>query len=255
MKRIAVRWPALLVAAAFAGHAVPGSGAESGQWSYSGPNGPARWGKLEKDFATCASGQMQAPIDIPDAHVRKGDLPPLLFNYKPSPLSIVDDGHTIEVSIAPDSWLTVEGRRYQLVSIEFHKPSEIKVSGKAYDMAAHFLHKDKDGHVAILAVPLAQGKENPLVKTLWTYLPLGKGKPNVVATVKINATGLLPSNKDYYAFAGSLSAPPCTENVQWYVLKTPETVSPEQIARFAKLYPMNARPVQPLNDRDIIGSP
>jgi carbonic anhydrase len=245
---------ATVVAVGLAVFAPSCAGAEAARWGYTGPSGPTKWGKLEKAFATCASGTTQSPIDIPDAQVRKGDLPPLLFNYKASPLKIIDDGHTIQVNYAPDSWLTVGGKRYELVEFHFHKPSEEKIDGKAHDMVAHLVHRSKDGKIAYVAVLLDQGKENALIKTLWSNLPQVKDKENVVATVQINAVGLLPQNKDYYTFKGSLTIPPCTEDVAWYVLKTPVQISAEEIGRFAKYYPMNARPVQPLNDRDILGS-
>jgi carbonic anhydrase len=254
MKRIVDSLVATIVAAGLVVFAPLCAGAEAARWGYTGPNGPAKWGKLDKAFATCASGTAQSPIDIPDAHVRKGDLPPLLFSYKTSTLKIIDDGHTIQVNYAPDSWLTVEGKRYELIEIRFHKPSEFKIDGKAQEMDAQLVHRDKDGKLAIVAVLLDQGKENALIKTLWINLPQTKDKENVVPTVQISAVGLLPQNKDYYTFKGSLTTPPCTENVAWYVLKTPGQISAEEIARFAKYYPTNARPVQPLNDRDVLGS-
>lgn len=254
MKRIIDTLAAIAVATGLLGGAPACVAADASRWAYTGPNGPAKWSKLEKDYAICASGTMQSPIDIPDAHARKGDLPPLLFNYKASPLKIIDDGHTIQVNYARDSWLTVEGKRYELISIDFHKPSEEKIDGKAQEMGAHLVHQDKEGKLAIVAILLDQGKENPVIKTLWSNLPQTKGKENAVAAVQINAIGLLPQNKDYYTYKGSLTTPPCTENVTWYVLKTPTPISAEQIARFAKYYPMNARPVQPFNDRDILGS-
>lgn len=228
--------------------------ADGAAWSYAGPNGPPKWGKLDKSYATCATGTAQSPIDIPDSAARKGDLPPLLFNYKPAPLRIVDNGHTIQVNYGGDSWMTLAGKRYDLVYIEFHKPAEMKIDGKTYDMSAHLVHKDKDGKLAIVAVPLAQGKESAAIKTLWSSFPMVKDKESTVADVQIAASGLLPQNKDYYSFAGSLTTPPCTENVTWIVLKTPTTISAEQIARFGRAYPANARPVQPVNGRDIVGS-
>jgi carbonic anhydrase len=244
-----------ILAAGLAIFSVPCIGADTAGWSYAGPSGPAKWGKLGKEFALCASGELQSPIDIPDANVRKGDLPALLFNYKPSPLRIVDDGHTVQVNYAPDSWVTVNGKRYQLVAITFHKPSEETVNGKGHEMSAHLVHKDKDGKVGIIAVPFDVGAENPVLKTIWSNLPSGRGKESVIDSVTINALGLLPKNKGYYTYAGSLTAPPCTEGVTWFVMQVPVTVSAEQIARFGRLYPMNARPTQPRNDRDILGSP
>jgi carbonic anhydrase len=254
MKRLFGSFVVVLVVSGLAGIAPIVAGAESVRWSYTGPNGPAKWGKLEKDFATCASGTTQSPIDIPDATVRKGDIAPLLFNYKASPLRIIDTGYTIRVNYAPDSWLTVQGKRYELNHIDFHKPSEMKIDGKGHDMAAHLWHKAKDGTLAVVAVPLDQGAENALIKTLWSNLPSTRDKENVVDSVQINAVGLLPANKDYYTFAGSLTTPPCTENVTWFVLKRPTPVSADEIAHFARVYPLNARPVQPLNARDLEGS-
>jgi carbonic anhydrase len=228
-----------------------GYGAEDAHWSYTGPTGPAKWGSLEKGFAQCKLGQTQSPIDIPDASARKGDLSPLLFNYKPSPLKIIDNGHTIQVNYAPGSFVTVEGKRYELMQFQFHKPSEEKIDGKGHDMVAHLVHQGPSGKLAVIAVLLDTGKENRLIKTLWDNLPKEKGKENVVDPVKINAVDLLPESKGYYTFSGSLTTPPCSEDVTWFVLKTPVQVSADEIARFARSYPMNARPVQPVNGRDI----
>jgi carbonic anhydrase len=230
-------------------------GCYAADWTYAGSTGPAKWGTMDKSFALCKVGQNQSPIDIPDAKVRKGDLPALLFNYKPSPVRMIDDGHTIQVNYTPGSFVTVSGTRYELAQIRFHKPSEEKISGKGHDMDAHLVHKGPDGKLAIIAVQLDSGKENAVIKTLWDNLPKEKGKENVVDTVKINAVDLLPQNKGYYTYAGSLTAPPCIEGVTWYVLKTPVQVSADAIARFARYYPMNARPIQPLNERDIVGTP
>jgi carbonic anhydrase len=251
MKRV---WKRLLAIAAVAG--VTGAvglavAADPSRWSYSGATGPAKWAKLDKGFAACGQGKTQSPIDIPDAEARKGDLPPLLFDYRPSPLRIVDNGHTIQVNYAPGSTVSVGGTRYELVEFHFHKPGEEKISGKGHDMEAQLVHRSKDGKIAVVAVLLDEGKESALIKTLWANLPQTKDKENVVDAVKINALELIPRDKGYYAFAGSLTTPPCSEDVKWFVLKTPMQVSADEVARFAKSYPMNARPVQELNARDI----
>jgi len=243
---------ALLAAASLWGGATPSFAADS--WSYSGATGPARWAKLSKDYATCGTGQLQSPIDIPDNKVRKGDIPPLLFNYKPAPIRIVDTGTTIQVNYPPGSFLTVSGKRFELDSITFHKPSESKVNGKGHDMSMHLVHKGENGKQAIIVVFLDQGNENEVIKTLWKNLPVTKGKEVVVDGAQINAIGLLPKNKDYYQYEGSLSVPPCTESVTWIVLMMPATLSGDEIARFGRLYTGNVRPIQPRNDRDIVGS-
>lgn len=273
MNRIANMLPIILVAIAVAATPVLSAAAEAKAkpaadakakpaaaeakdkpWSYTGANGPAKWGTLEKAYALCKTGEQQSPIDISDAKARKGDLPSMLFNYKPSPLKIIDNGHTIQVNYAPGSYVSVEGRQYNLVRFEFHKPGEEKIDGKGHEMDVHLIHETSDGRVAVVAVSLDPGKENPLIKTLWANLPQVKDQERVVDNVMINAVQLLPQDKGYYTYAGSLTTPPCTEDVTWYVLKTPVQVSNDQIARFARMYPMNARPIQPFNSRDVMGT-
>jgi len=251
MRQLGANALAIVVGTVLSLAATAGYGADPEHWSYSGPTGPAKWNTLEKSFAQCKLGQVQSPIDIPDEKARKGDLSPLLFNYKPSPLRIVDNGHTIQVNYAPGSFLSWEGKRYELTQFHFHKPGEEKIDGKGHEMDAHLVHQGPNGKLVVLAIQLDAGKENRLMKALWDNLPKEKGKESVVDAVKINVLDLLPENKGYYLYAGSLTTPPCSEEVTWFVLKTPVQVSPDQIARFARLYPMNARPVQPLNDRDI----
>ena len=254
MNRIANQCLGVVFAATLFAVSVVCPAAEDKAWSYAGATGPAKWGTLEKGYALCKTGELQSPIDIPDAKVRKGDLPSLLFNYKPSPLHIIDNGHTIQVNYAPGSYVSIDGKQYELVRFDFHKPSEEKIDGKGHDMEVHMFHQAKDGKLAVIAVFLDSGKENPLIKSLWSNLPQTKDKENVVDSVKINALELLPQDKGYYTHPGSITTPPCTEDVNWYVLKTPVQVSADQIARFGRVYPMNARPVQPLNNRDMMGT-
>ena len=143
MERVWKKLLAIVAVAGLAGVAGVGIAADASRWSYAGATGPAKWAKLEKDFAACAQGKTQSPIDIPDAEARKGDLPPLLFDYRPSPLRIIDNGHTIQVNYAPGSTISVEGTRYELVEFHFHKPSEEKISGKGHDMEAHLVHREQ----------------------------------------------------------------------------------------------------------------
>jgi carbonic anhydrase len=228
-----------------------GADKDKEKWTYVGPTGPVKWGDLNKDFEECKLGQTQAPIDIPDAKARKGDLPSLLFDYKPVPLRIIDNGHTIQVNYDPGSFLMVSGKKYELLQFHFHKPSEEKIDGKGQEMDAHLVHQTADHKLGVVAVQLDAGAENPMIKTLWNNLPKEKGKESAVPAVMINAKDLLPKNKGYYTFSGSLTTPPCSEDVTWFVLKTPVPISADSIARFASRYPMNARPVQPINSRDI----
>lgn len=218
-------------------------------WSYTGATGVEKWGSLSKEYAACSVGQRQSPIDI--RRTVRADLPAIEFAYQPTPLSIVDNGHSIKVD-APDAGaITVDGESYALQQFHFHKPSEEKINGKAYAMVAHLVHQSKAGKLAVVAVLFEAGKEQKLIRTLWTNLPLEQGKPVVRPDLKIDPTQLLPAKRGYYTFTGSLTTPPCTEDVLWLVLKTPVQVSKEQLAGFGTIYKNNVRPVQPVNGRVI----
>jgi carbonic anhydrase len=222
--------------------------AEGHHWSYGKHGGPAEWGGLDQAFASCQLGKVQSPIDIRGA--KTADLPALKFDYKPAPLKVIDNGHTIQVNYAPGSTIDVGGTRYELVQFHFHKPSEEKIDGKAHAMVAHLVHKGSDGALAVVAVLLDLGSDNPTLRAVWSHLPKRKEK-EVATAATIDAAALLPEDKGYYTFAGSLTTPPCSEGVRWFVLKTAMTVTANELTAFAKLYPMNARPTQPLNGRTL----
>jgi len=222
--------------------------AEGKHWSYSGSGGPAKWGDLEEEFATCKLGKVQSPIDIRGA--RSTDLPAIKFAYKPSPLKVIDNGHTIQVNYAAGSSIEVGGKRYELLQFHFHKPSEEKINGKAHAMVAHLVHKNAEGNLAVVAVLLDEGGANPTIATVWKHLPKEKEKEISVKTT-VDAARLLPGDKGYYTFQGSLTTPPCSEGVRWFVLKTPVKIADSEIAAFGELYPMNARPTQSRNGRAI----
>ena len=238
--------PALFVATALC--CAHGVRAEGPHWSYQGHGGPAEWGELDPAFATCQLGKLQSPIDIRGAKV--ADLPAIKFDYKPSPLRVIDNGHSIQVNYAPGSSIDVGGTRYELVQFHFHKPSEEKIDGKAHAMVAHLVHKGADGKLAVVAVLLDAGGTNPTIDTIWKNLPQEKGKEATV-NATIDAATLLPADHGYYTFQGSLTTPPCSEDVRWFVLKTPVKVAGSEITAFGKIYPMNARPPQPLNGRTL----
>jgi carbonic anhydrase len=140
-------------------------------------------------------------------------------------------------------------KRYQLVQFHFHRPSEEYVHGKPYDMVVHLMHKASDGKVAGVAVLLRAGSANATIQRLWDHVPKAEEKEEEVSGVEVNPAGLLPQDTGYYTYAGSLTAPPCSESVDWFVLKTPLQISAEEINAFAQLYPHNVRPPQPLNGR------
>ena len=223
--------------------------AASTHWTYSGPYGPSHWGDLEPDFATCTTGRRQSPIDIKSAR-RDSALPPIQFDYKPSPLKILNSGHTIRIDYAPGSSIAIDGKTFPLTQFHFHRPSEEEITGEKFDMVIHLVHERSDG-TAVVAVLVKSGGENPAIQKLWANLPKAEGKEEEVASLTINAADLLPADRNYYTFDGSLTTPPCSEGVEWFVLKTPIEISTGQIATFAKFYPMNARPIQPMKGREV----
>ena len=216
-------------------------------WGYDGKGAPQNWGELTPEFAACAGGKRQSPIDIQDG--ARLDLEPIKFDYRPSPLRIIDNGHTVQVNFAEGSSINVSGVRYDFKQFHFHKPSEERVNGKAYDMVVHLVHQSNDGRLAVVAVLMEAGLPNAFIGSLWPHLPLESGREISLPEVMVDLNNLLPDSRNYYAFMGSLTTPPCTEGVLWLVMKSPVSVAAEQVGIFGKLYSMNARPVQPANGR------
>lgn len=215
-------------------------------WAYAGEGGPARWGAIKPEFGLCASGQRQSPIDI-----RGGiavDLEPVQFDYRPVGFAVLDNGHTVQVNVGPGNFIAVGGRRYELLQFHFHRPSEERIDGRQTDMVAHLVHKDPEGRLAVVAVLLQRGAEQPVIQSVWNNLPLEKNEENR-ASGALELDRLLPADRAYYTYMGSLTTPPCTEGVLWIVMRQPVALSQEQIDIFARLYPMNARPVQPAAGR------
>jgi carbonic anhydrase len=224
----------------------------SGHWGYDGNEGPSHWGEMSPEFAVCATGHHQSPVDI--RNPQKVELPPIQFDYKPSPLHIIDNGHTIMINYAPGSSIRVGDKQYTLKQFHFHRPSEEKINGKTFDMVAHLVHADQDGNLAVVAVLLEKGNNNALIRELWNDLPKEKEKEELLDTITINVTALLPEDRGYYTFSGSLTTPPCSENVTWFVLKHPVAITDDEIEQFTKLYRHDARPTQPLYDRVVLES-
>jgi carbonic anhydrase len=215
-------------------------------WAYSGDTGPDSWGRLKPEFQQCMLGKRQSPIDIRDGIPVQLD--PIQFDYRPSGFRVIDNGHTVQVNVDPGNSIIVHGHRYELQQFHFHRPSEERINGRQYEMVAHLVHKDADGKLAVVAVLLDQGKAHPLVQQVWNNLPLEKGMEQASLT-QMDLTQLLPEQRQYYTYMGSLTTPPCSEGVLWMVMKNPAMISREQIGVFGKLYQMNARPIQATSGR------
>jgi carbonic anhydrase len=218
-------------------------------WTYEGERGNDHWADLDPQYAACG-GREQSPIDIRDT--QKADLPAMRFDYKPALIPYVtNNGATIRVNYeAPGSgdFLIVGDVHYQLTQFHFHRPSEEYIRGKRFDMVLHLMHQSSDGKVAGVAVLLKAGRANATIAKLWAHMPMAEGEVKVDG-LEINPLDLVPIKHGYYAYTGSQTAPPCSEGVKWFVLKTPLEISPQQIEAFAKLYPHDVRPLQPLNGR------
>jgi carbonic anhydrase len=216
-------------------------------WDYEGEMGPENWGK---EFPTCGKGKSQSPLNIkgPFEKVRYNVVP----DYKPGPLKILNNGHTIQVNVAPGSKIRIDGLAFDLLQFHFHRPSEEHINGKPSAMVIHFVHKNDAGELAVLGVLLQEGNENPGIKTLWSYAPLKEGPEVTPENVAFNPTNLLPREMEFFHYDGSLTTPPCTEKVKFFILKSQVNISKEQVTSFP--FKMNARPVQPLNERKIFSN-
>lgn len=219
-------------------------------WSYEGECGPDHWGELIHEYCNANIGDMQSPVGI--SVTEKAHLETINFHYFPTPLKILNNGHTIQINYGCGSFITIGNKKYELMQFHFHTPSEHKIHGKSYDMEAHLVHKGVHGELAVIAVLISKGKENAFIKTLWSNFPNEVGKMHTASDVRICASQLLPQNTtSYFTYTGSLTTPPCTEGVNWFILKTPIEVSQVGLNKFTSLFKHDARPIQPVHGRVI----
>ena len=224
--------------------------ASAPNWGYSGHEGPENWGELAPEFATCAAGKNQSPINL--TGMVEGELPELNVNYKVGGKEILNNGHTIQVNYAPGSTMTVGNRSFELKQFHFHSPSENTIEGQSYPMEVHFVHADKNGNLAVIAVMFKLGKQNTELEKAWNHMPK-EGDQKYALEEAVDANILLPHDHGYYRFNGSLTTPPCTEGVNWFVMKFFDNASEEQIEKFARaMHHDNNRPVQSVNARVVI---
>ena len=218
-------------------------------WDYAGEVGPEHWAEFGMGFAAC-SGRNQSPVNL--ANFIEAELPPIAFDYKVGGNEVVNNGHSIQINYSPGSRLTVDDIAFELKQVHFHSPSEHHLNGKSFPIEAHFVHADADGNLAVVALLVEQGDGNEALSRVWTSMPGEEGDKQPIAPA-FAATDLLPGNRDYYRYEGSLTTPPCSEGVRWLLMKQPVTASAEQIAKLAgTLGRANNRPVQPIGARVIL---
>ncbi|MBE5107910.1 carbonic anhydrase family protein [Bacillus thuringiensis] len=223
------------------------------QWSYEGTTGPEHWGELKPEYKMCLNGQEQSPINIKSEQITiKNDHDNRLqINYQPIAFSIKNNGHSIEGKAnSSNDYLMLGENRYTLKQFHFHTPSEHQFDGKHADMELHLVHQNDQGQLAVIGIMINEGQKNEVFTEMWENLPSSKNtKVDVQHTIDIKQ--LLPSEQASFRYMGSLTTPPCTEGVQWIVMKQKIEMSKEQIEAFHTLFQKNNRPVQPINGREV----
>lgn len=237
-----------VVAAETPGHAA-GGGKSAPHWAYEGAGAPGNWGDLEANFKVCKLGLEQTPIDLTNGI--KGDTGTVAFDYKPIPLRIVNNGHTIQVNADSGCGCSIGGTRYELLQFHFHHPSEHLLAGKAFDLECHFVHKSGDGALAVVGIFIRPGAPNAALKAVFDKMPKTEG-PELRTGDSMDPAALLPKAGGYFRYMGSLTTPPCSEGLTWTVYREPVEASADQIRQFAALFANNARPVQKRNRRFLI---
>jgi len=225
------------------------SGPSSGHWSYVGASGPEYWGNLSPDYEKCRIGTKQSPIDI--IYSKKTKLPSILFDYRATHYNAVNNGHTVKIDYEKGSSIKIGVRTYGLLQFHFHAPSENKIEGETYPMEMHLVHKSQSGELAVIGVMFRLGSKNPGLEFLFNNFPSKKNERYKYDDTKFNVMSILPKDNRYYHFEGSLTTPPCSEGVKWYVLRGKIEASRKQLTRFMRIYSRNSRPIQELNGREV----
>jgi len=222
------------------------------EWSYSGEDGPGRWGELESAFQRCSNGRLQSPIPLSTNAARFQSCAPLRFRYRSTPLRLVNDGNALRLGYEHGSYLVIDGLSYELVELRFHVPGEHAINGRVSDGEIELIHGNNRGDIAIVSVPIEAGKRvNQTLRRILENAPLSAGKTAYGRNIGVNAVFLLPSRRSYLAYEGSLTRPPCLEGVHRYVLDNALEVDASDLARLAQIVGANARALQPVNGRRI----
>ncbi|MEJ2533388.1 MAG: carbonic anhydrase family protein [Halioglobus sp.] len=222
-------------------------------WTYSGETGPANWGALSEEFAACRVGKNQSPIDIRTDQLLEVRLPPINLDYQGETTSIINNGHTLQVNVSGSNTLTAEGEKFELSQFHFHSPSEHQIDGEAFPLEAHFVHKNSNGDIAVVGLLFQLGEKNEDLEILGVAAPgqVGETAP-ITHSLAQKLTMPIRHIKRYYRYSGSLTTPPCSEGLRWYVIPVAATISSEQIDNYIALIGKDARGPQPINARIVL---
>ena len=225
-------------------------GREDLDWGYWGPGAPNNWGSLSPEFDLCATGASQSPIDLNNLTV-DSSAPELVFDYGGNAAEINHNGKVAHVEYEEGNTLTVGAQRYRLASMHIHVHAEHQVEGQLFPAEMHLVHQKEGGFLGVVGQIYRLGDPDPVVQQLIDAYP----EPGQASQsgFSIDASQFVPGDKGYYRYDGSLTTPPCTEGVDWYVLREIRTVSQEQVNHIAALHNgFNHRPIQARNDREAL---
>lgn len=218
------------------------------QWGYEGVTDPSHWAGLEADFALCSMGQFQSPINLQsDTAIAKSKT--LSINYHPSLFNAVNTGRTLQMNTASGSQISLDNQIYKLIQFHFHAPSEHLIDSKTSEMELHLVHKNANNQLTVLGVMIEPGSPNQALEELWDHIPAVGAKQ--APELSIDTSQLLPDDLSFYHYQGSLTTPPCSESVNWVVMKHPIQASSSQIETFKSHFHANARPIQVLHNRPV----
>lgn len=212
-------------------------------WAYEGDGAPEHWGDLAGEYRACASGEQQSPIDLP---APRGGAALDLVGSGPVRGITADNGHTVQFTADDGATTAIAGADLDLVQVHFHAGSEHTTAGEASAAEFHFVHADERGALTVVGVLAERGAHNPAYDDLVAGATAGAGR---ASTVDVEA--MLPAERSFATYQGSLTTPPCTEGVRWIVLERAVELGADQLADLEAAHVGNARPVQPLGDRTV----
>lgn len=223
------------------------------EWDYSEQSGPSHWAELDPAYVLARVGGSQSPVDIVPGEAIGADLPPLLVEGQAKTLHMVNNGHTVEAVCPDGATFRYLDRTYSLRQFHFHAPSEHTVNGRHFEVELHFVFSDGEGHLAVLGVLFEEGAaEHPEIAALLTNESVAQAGDEADMAIPVDVTDFLPKSREYFTYDGSLTTPPATEGVRWFVFKEPLHLTRSQIAAVDRVYFSNNRPTQPLNARFVL---
>lgn len=226
---------------------------EATEWGYTGATGPAAWGSLSPAYAACGNGKAQSPIALEVTELAAPSASSAALTYPPITGTVLNTGHELEINAGPGASASIDGQQYQLIRYHFHTPSEHTVGGKQYPAEIHFVHTSATGQNSVVGVFVEEGAHNAAMDPILAVAPSSKGQAPLPIGPASPAV-LVPPTSSAYRYPGSLTTPPCTEGIAWFVDSAPITMDHDQLAALEKIGHNNSRPTQPLNGRQVQSS-